>query len=108
MWASWAISSSQTISPKISPDCSRTRDYAKYGFMFCGNSCTSLIRANGIPMKQTQEWLGHSDFGTTANTYTHLDFNSKLSSAQAMSDTLSGSNLFKEERERLESGSELA
>jgi integrase len=35
-------------------------------------------------MKQIQDWLGHSDFSTTANIYAHLDYNSKLSSAQAM------------------------
>ena len=35
-------------------------------------------------MKQIQEWLGHSDFSTTANIYAHLDYSSKLSSAQAM------------------------
>ncbi len=35
-------------------------------------------------MKQIQEWLGHSDFSTTANIYAHLDYNSKLNSAQAM------------------------
>jgi hypothetical protein len=35
-------------------------------------------------MKQILEWLGHSDFSTTANIYTHLDVNSMLTSAQAM------------------------
>ena len=35
-------------------------------------------------MKQIQEWLGHSDFAITANTYAHLEFDSKLASAQAM------------------------
>ena len=35
-------------------------------------------------MKQIQEWLGHSDFSTTANIYAHLDYSSKLSSAEAM------------------------
>ena len=35
-------------------------------------------------MKQIQEWLGHSDFGTTANIYAHLAFDSKLSSADAL------------------------
>ena len=39
-------------------------------------------------MKQIQDWLGHSDFATTANIYAHLDFNSKLVSAQAMVDGL--------------------
>ena len=43
-----------------------------------------MLLANGVPMKQIQEWLGHSDFSTTANIYAHLDFNSKISSAQAM------------------------
>ena len=31
-----------------------------------------------------QEWLGHSDFSTTANIYAHLDYSSKLSNAEAM------------------------
>jgi len=48
------------------------------------HSCASLLLANGVPMKQIQEWLGHSDFSTTANIYAHLDFSSKLSSADAM------------------------
>lgn len=48
------------------------------------HSCASLLLANGVPMKQIQEWLGHSDFSTTANVYAHLDYNSKLSSAEAM------------------------
>ena len=49
-----------------------------------GHSCASLLLANGVPMKQIQEWLGHSDFSTTANIYAHLDYSSKISSAQAM------------------------
>ena len=43
-----------------------------------------MMLANGVAMKQIQEWLGHSDFSTTANIYAHLDYNSKLSSAEAM------------------------
>ena len=35
-------------------------------------------------MKQIQEWLGHSTFATTADIYSHLDFNSKLESAEAI------------------------
>ena len=53
------------------------------------HSCASLLLANGVPMKQIQEWLGHSDFATTANVYAHLDYNSKLSSADAMMNGLS-------------------
>lgn len=48
------------------------------------HSCASLLLANGVPMKQIQEWLGHSDFSTTANVYAHLDYNSKISSAAAL------------------------
>lgn len=48
------------------------------------HSCASLLLANGVPMKQIQEWLGHSDFSTTANIYAHLEYSSKLTSADAM------------------------
>jgi len=36
-------------------------------------------------MKQIQDWLGHSTFATTADIYSHLDFNSKQESADAIS-----------------------
>ena len=29
-------------------------------------------------------WLGHSDISTTSNIYTHLDFDSKINSANAI------------------------
>lgn len=48
------------------------------------HSCASLMLANGVPMKQIQDWMGHSDFSTTANIYAHLDYSTKLSSADAM------------------------
>ena len=48
------------------------------------HSCAFLLLANGVPLKQIQDWLGHSDFSTTANIYAHLDYSPKLSSAQAM------------------------
>lgn len=48
------------------------------------HSCASLLLANGVPLRHIQEWLGHSDFTTTANIYAHLDYKSKITSAQAM------------------------
>ena len=48
------------------------------------HSCASLLLANGVPLKHIQEWLGHSDFTTTANIYAYLDYKSKITSAQAM------------------------
>ncbi len=52
------------------------------------HSCASLMLAQGVALKQIQEWLGHSDFSTTANIYAHLDASSKVLSAQAMEQTL--------------------
>jgi integrase len=43
-----------------------------------------MLLANGVPMKQIQDWMGHSDFSTTANIYAHLDYQSKVTSAEAM------------------------
>ena len=48
------------------------------------HSSASLLLANHVPLKQIQEWLGHSDFSTTANIYAHLDAQSKTSTADAM------------------------
>lgn len=48
------------------------------------HSCASLLLSQGIPMKQIQDWLGHSTFATTADIYSHLDFNSKQASANAI------------------------
>ena len=48
------------------------------------HTCASLLLANNVPMKKIQEWLGHSEFSTTANIYAHLDYQSKISSAEAI------------------------
>jgi len=48
------------------------------------HSCASLLYAHGVSLKEIQEWLGHSDISTTSNIYTHLSFNSKVSSANAI------------------------
>ena len=48
------------------------------------HSCASLLLANGVSLKEIQEWLGHSDFAITANIYAHLEFDSKLKSAGKM------------------------
>lgn len=48
------------------------------------HSCASLLYANGVSLKEIQEWLGHSDISTTSNIYTHLDYSTKISSANAI------------------------
>ncbi|MBS6782009.1 MAG: site-specific integrase [Subdoligranulum variabile] len=52
------------------------------------HSCASLLLKEGVPMKQIQEWLGHSDISTTANICAHLDSQSKNLSARTMANTL--------------------
>ena len=52
------------------------------------HSCASLLLKQGVPMKQIQEWLGHSDISTTANIYAHLDSRSKQLSAATMEKAL--------------------
>ena len=71
------------------------------------HSCASLLLAKGIPMKSIQEWLGHSNFLTTANIYAHLDSNSKQLSAQTLASALSVNKDIKKEIEESDSSNPL-
>lgn len=57
------------------------------------HTCASLLlnkgKHDGITLKDIQVWLGHNDFSTTANTYSHLDATSKVSSLSALSGVVS-------------------
>ena len=48
------------------------------------HSCATLLYHEGVALKDIQMWLGHSDISTTSNIYTHLDFDSKVNSANAI------------------------
>jgi integrase len=48
------------------------------------HSCASLMVASGVPMKMIQEWLGHSNYSTTADRYSHLEHSQKIESANAL------------------------
>ncbi|MBR1811359.1 MAG: site-specific integrase [Clostridia bacterium] len=54
------------------------------------HSCATLLYHEGVPLKDIQMWLGHSDISTTSNIYTHLDFDSKINSANAILGVLNG------------------
>ena len=56
------------------------------------HSTASLMLANGVPMKMIQDWLGHSDMGTTANIYSQRDSNSKIASAATIGNAPALSN----------------
>lgn len=53
------------------------------------HSCASLLYTSGIGLKEIQEWLGHSDIGTTSNIYTHLDYSNKRAAANTLLSQLS-------------------
>ena len=47
-------------------------------------SCANLMVANGVPVKVVQEWLDHATYSTTANFYSHLDYSTKIESAETI------------------------
>ncbi len=52
------------------------------------HSAGSTLCQLGVNMKEIQEWLGHSDFSTTANRYSHLTSDTKKSTMASMVRTL--------------------
>ena len=76
------------IWPRRSQSFLRRTAFAESVFHDLRHSSASLLLANDVPMKQIQEWLGHSDISTTANIYSHLDYKSKLTSANVMDNVL--------------------
>ena len=71
------------------------------------HSCASIMLANSVPMKQIQEWLGHADFGTTANIYSHLNYSSKLNSANTISNVFDFSKQEVQENMKVKSQKEI-
>ncbi|GHU79090.1 hypothetical protein FACS1894191_1100 [Clostridia bacterium] len=51
------------------------------------HTCASLLIAEGVSIKEIQEWLGHSTYVTTADIYAHLQYKAKVSVANVMSGT---------------------
>ena len=56
----------------------------------CRHTAASLMLKNGVNMKQIQIMLGHSDYGTTANTYSHLEYKDKIPAAKTMEKIIYG------------------
>lgn len=52
------------------------------------HTSASLMLRQGVGMKQVQEWLGHSNFSTTADIYAHLDYTAKEQTALALQSAL--------------------
>ena len=53
------------------------------------HSCATMLYANGVALKDIQGWLGNSDIATSSNIHTHLDYSSRVASANAIMGLLS-------------------
>ena len=56
----------------------------------CRHTAASLMLKNGVNMKQIQMILGHSDYATTANIYSHLDYSDKIPATETMKEIIYG------------------
>lgn len=56
------------------------------------HSCASMLLANGVPMKAIQDWLGHESFDTTADVYSHIDYQSKKESGDTIQNLIFSDN----------------
>nr|WP_289063851.1 site-specific integrase [uncultured Anaerostipes sp.] len=54
------------------------------------HSCASLLYDGGVDIKGIQDWMGHSSVSTTANIYTHLNYKTKITSANILMGTILG------------------
>ncbi|MFR8331558.1 MAG: tyrosine-type recombinase/integrase [Oscillospiraceae bacterium] len=48
------------------------------------HTCALSLAANGVPMEQVKEWIGHSEISTTVDIYGHLQYATKKQSAAAI------------------------
>lgn len=48
------------------------------------HTCASLLIQRRTPLIEVQQWLGHSTLSTTADLYAHLEYETKLASAQTL------------------------
>ena len=56
----------------------------------CRHTAASIMLKNGVNMKQIQMILGHSDYSTTANIYSHLDYSDKIPATETMKEIIYG------------------
>ncbi|MCD7763119.1 MAG: tyrosine-type recombinase/integrase [Lachnospiraceae bacterium] len=66
------------------------KKYGRPGFTFHNlrHSTASILYEQGWHPKDIQEWLGHADFYTTMNIYTHLDKCHRAEKARALDEIL--------------------
>lgn len=57
------------------------------------HSTASYLVKHGVSLKEVQVWLGHSTLNITANTYTHIDMDTKKDTAQKINALFSSSSM---------------
>lgn len=60
----------------------------KFTFHQCRHTFATILYNAGVDIKQAQEWLGHANFNTTMNIYTHLDEQNKITSTDKVNEFL--------------------
>ena len=65
----------------------RANDLRRIRFHDLRHTCASLLLSKGVPMKDIQEWLGHSSYSITADFYAHLDYSSKVKTGNILSNS---------------------
>ena len=67
----------------------KKNDLKRIRFHDLRHSCAALLLSEGRELYDVSEWLGHSDFSTTANIYSHLEYGAKVKSANKIAENLS-------------------
>lgn len=60
----------------------------KFTFHQCRHTFATILYNANIDIKQAQEWLGHANFNTTMNIYTHLNEQNKTTSTDKLNEYL--------------------
>jgi integrase len=66
----------------------KSHNLKKIRFHDLRHTCASLLVAQGVDMKLIQHWLGHANYSTTADIYSHLNANAQDSTAAAIVEAL--------------------
>lgn len=59
-----------------------------FTFHQCRHTFATILYNASVDIKQAQEWLGHSNFNTTMNIYTHLNEQNKITSTDKVNEYL--------------------
>jgi len=60
----------------------------KFTFHQCRHTFATILYNAGVDIKQTQEWLGHANFNTTMDIYTHLNEQNKITATDKIEEYL--------------------